>query len=217
MQGLMSESTGVNHLNRVLLSLILSFALCCYSSTAMSANEDDLVKEEQQYQQLIQNCTTTISDLSWIVYKSAVLRRGYDACLNELKQDKTEQQYHLSVLREFSDSKIWYDSALWLHQAEQYVPAAMQLCKEGSLEAEGVLYRPRLNYPVQASRAEIEGAVSVEAVFDASGFFKEIVVLQGTPERVFDRDTKRYIAKMVLCPSDEDIDFKTTVEYRLEK
>lgn len=191
-------------------------AFYVYSNPSGATTSEIAATNEERYAEAIQDCSATISNLSWVLYKPAVMRQAYDYCLNLYKGEKTEQEFHLGVFHEFINSALWYDSAVWLHQNGLFVPAASELCETLNLSAGRALYIPRTPYPPAAQREGIEGQVNVEAIFDEHGFFKEFVVLRGEPEYIFDLAARRFIMKHILCPSSEEIEFRTVVKFEIK-
>lgn len=198
----------------IVFVFVIIFSL--YSKPSRAATSGIANANEARYAEAIQDCNATISNLSWVLYKPAVMRQAYDYCLNLYKREKTDQEFHLGVFHEFRNSALWYDSAVWLHQNGLFVPAASELCETLSLSAGRALYIPRTPYPPAAQREGIEGQVNVEAIFDEHGFFKEFVALRGEPEYIFDLTTRRFIMKYILCPSSDEIEFRTVVKFEIK-
>ena len=175
-------------------------------------------REQQNYQLYTSDCITGLSELSWTseLYRGELMDKAYQQCMSQFRAGMNEDEFHKAVIQQLPSSCLWFDSALWLQQKGELAPLLQQLCVAKADSKNKILYLPRLRYPIPAARDGLEGKVEASVRFDANGFFKEVIELKGTPERVFDRETKRLLEKSVACTSGQELEQSLTINFTLD-
>lgn len=175
-------------------------------------------REQQNYQLYTSDCVTGLSELSWTteVFRGELMEKVYQQCMEQFRAGMNEEEFHKAVIQQLPASRLWFDSALWLQQKGEFAPLLQKLCVAKADSKNKILYLPRLRYPIPAARDGVEGKVEASVRFDANGFFKEVIELKGTPERIFDRETKRLLEKTVACASGEELEQSLTINFTLD-
>ena len=175
-------------------------------------------REEQRFQLYSSDCITGLTELSWIgeIYRGGWREKVYQQCMSQFRAGMNEYEFHKAVIQQLPASRLWFDSALWLQQKGEFAPLLQKLCVAKADSKNKILYLPRLRYPIPAARDGVEGKVEASVRFDANGFFKEVIELKGTPERIFDRETKRLLEKTVACASGEELEQSLTIDFTLD-
>lgn len=197
-------------------------ALLSGCSSSQTKWENHQSAAEQQLDQHLynlynSNCKKGLVELSWIEKRGELTEKAYQQCLTQFRSDMNEESFHTAVVQQLHDSNIWFESAVWLQQKGLFTPIAKQQCQAKANSIDEFLYQPRVRYPVAAARDGVEGEIVVKASFDSQGFFKDVIELKSTPERVFDRTIMRNLPKTVICTTDGPREFQWTIGFKLQK
>lgn len=200
------------------LSIVVLLSGCSSSQTKWENHQSAL---EQQLDQHLYNlyksdCEKGLIELSWIEKRGELTEKAYQQCLKQFRGDMNEDSFHTAVVQQLQASNLWFESAVWLQQKGLFTAIAKQQCQAKANNDE-FLYQPRVRYPVAAARDGVEGEVVVKASFDSQGFFKEVIDLKSTPERVFDRTIMKNLPKTVICTTDGPREFQWTIGFHLQK
>ncbi len=201
------------------LSAAVLLASCASSQTKW---ENQQLALEQQLDQHLStlyksDCKRGLVDLSWVEKRGELTEKAYQHCLTQFRGDMNEESFHIAVVQQLQASNLWFESAVWLQQKGLFAPLAKQQCEAKAETKDDILYQPKVSYPAAAARDGVEGKVVIKASFDDQGFFKEVIELKSTPERVFERAIMKNLPKTVVCTTDGPRDHQWTINFALQK
>ncbi|WP_417362390.1 hypothetical protein [Gallaecimonas pentaromativorans] len=173
--------------------------------------------EEQRYEKYVSNCQETLNQVTWYFNLGKTENKAIQACLNELKEGKSEQDFHRAVIDKLPKSKLWLESAHWLEDRGLFRDAVKTRCADADPQEDKLANLPQVRYPIAALRDGKEGSATATAIYDKDGFFVKLVSASSVPKRIFERVMGTYMTQFVLCPKEKEHPFTFTAEFKIGK